>query len=97
MRARLGNKRERVDRRAIGPHLEHQLECSPPGLRSLSGQSIDQIEVDPPKAQPSRIFEQRSGLFRRLDAVDRLLHPRIEVLHTDRDTIESELTEEVDL
>ena len=62
-----------------------------------SGQAVNQVHVDAAISPAPRVIHQPRGLLAGLDAVDRLLHVVIEVLHAERDAVEAERRQRVEM
>ena len=57
------------------------------GVPVLVGQSVDQVETHGAESVGADALDQRRHLVVWLDAVDRLLHQRVEVLDAQADTV----------
>src|SRR5690606_13970069 len=58
-------------------------------LRGLQRQAIDQVDVHRAEAGPPAFVDHGGRPGHRLDAVDRALHPLVEVLHTQAGAVET--------
>jgi hypothetical protein len=63
-------------------------------FRGLLGQAVDQVDVDRAKLQGARRVDHGAGFFQALQAIDRTLHRRVEVLHADADAVEAQLAQQ---
>lgn len=54
----------------------------------LLRQPVDEVDADGAEARLARGADRRQRLFLRLDAVDRLLHVGVEILHAEADAVE---------
>ena len=81
----------------VGRHLEHGVERVIERRNGLVRQAVDEVEVHGAKAKfahpVERLLRHRLGL----DAVDRLLHLRIKILHAHRGAVEADLRERNDV
>src|SRR6185312_15472392 len=59
----------------------------------LERQTIDQVDTRRTERGGMGGVEYRAGLFETLDAIDRLLHHRIEILDAHRDAVEAQLAQ----
>ncbi len=80
-----------VDREAVRPHSDHLVQRRRERGQVLPRQTVDQVEIDGVKAQFPCLAEDVRHHRHRLDAVDRLLHVRVEVLHSQAHAVEAEL------
>ena len=81
-------------RQAVGLQADDLLHGAGEAFRGLLGQAVDQVEVDRAELQGPCGLDQRAGLLQALQAVDRALHGRVEVLHTQADTVEAQFAEQ---
>ncbi|MNZ43654.1 hypothetical protein D3C78_612610 [compost metagenome] len=81
-------------RQAVGLQADHFFDGAGKAFRGLLGQAVDQVEVDRAELQGARGFDQGAGLLQALQAVDRALHGRVEVLHAQADAVETQLAEQ---
>ncbi len=65
---------------ALRAHGHRQIYRLDAGRNSLMRETVDEVEVDGMNAIEAQVLDGRERCFRRLDAVDRLLHLRIEAL-----------------
>ncbi len=77
-------------RNALGREQQHRVERAPEAFDVLMRQPVNQVDADRFEAAGARRVHHVDGQFQRLHAVDRLLHERIEVLHTQAQPVESE-------
>ena len=87
----LGQVRVGVQRDAVGPQLGHLGQRAVEGFGRLLGQAVDQVDVDRLEADLARRGDQGKHLLGRLDAVHRLLHDGVEILHAERQAVEAQL------
>ena len=79
-----------VDGESIRACLRHRIQRAGEAFRVLLGQAVDEIDVDRPEAVLAAGLDDRHRLLDALDAVDRLLHDRIEILHAEAGTVEAD-------
>src|SRR3546814_5594990 len=67
------------------------------GLREaldvLFRQAVDEVDVDRAEVGGAAGVHDRAGFLDRLDAIDRLLHHRIEILHAEAGAVEADLAQ----
>ena len=68
-----------------GDDVEGQAEA----FAILPGQAVDQVHVDRTEVVPAAGFDHRERFLDRLDAIDRFLHDRIEILLAQAGAVES--------
>src|SRR5690606_2216825 len=78
-----------VDRQAVGPEPDDRVQRAGEALRGLQRQAIDQVDVHRAEAGPPAFVDHGGRPGHRLDAVDRALHPLVEVLHTQAGAVET--------
>src|SRR5258708_1643345 len=61
----------------------------------LMRQAVNQIDVNAVKAQFARVRNQIASKFIRLNAMNRLLHFRMEILHTHTEAVEAQFAKNV--
>ncbi|MNI75300.1 hypothetical protein D3C73_1314390 [compost metagenome] len=81
------------DREAVGLQADHFLDGAGEAFRGLLGQAVDQVQVDRAELQGARRLDQGAGLFQALQAVDRALHRRVQVLHTEAHAVEAQFAQ----
>ena len=77
----------------VGLHLQHGVERFVERLRRLVRQAVDEVEVDRAVAQLAHPIHRLLRHLARLDAVDGLLHLRIEILHAHRGAVEADFAQ----
>ncbi len=65
-------------------------------LLPLAGQAVDRVDVERAHAVAPEAFDDAARLFNGLDAVDRRLHGRVEILHADADARQPRFGQRVD-
>ncbi|MNQ78217.1 hypothetical protein D3C85_931210 [compost metagenome] len=63
-------------------------------FRGLLGQPVDQVDIDRAELQGARRIDHRAGFLQTLQAIDRALHRRIEVLQADADPVETQFAQQ---
>src|SRR4029077_4311332 len=84
-------------RHAIRGQLQNLLDRVGESLRSLKGQAINQVHIDAVEAQLASGKEQIAGQFKRLNAVNGLLHVGMEVLDSHAQAIESQAAQSLEV
>ena len=84
-----------VQRHAIGAHLQQLLQRAGKGLWRLLWQAVNQVQIDRVKAPRSCRLNQGHHLLHRLNAVNSLLHGRIEILHAKAQPVKSQFGQRV--
>src|SRR3546814_20780920 len=79
-----------VDRDAVGIQFHDLVQRTAEAVHTLERQTIDQVDAGRTERRLTRRLKHLAGLLEALDPVDRLLHHRIEILDTDRDTVEAQ-------
>ena len=79
-----------IQRDAVGPQLRDLSHGAGKGLRRLLGQAVDQVDIDRLEADAPRRSQQAAHLLEGLDAVHRLLHVGIEILHAEVQPVEAQ-------
>ena len=73
---------------------DHFFDRAGKGFRGLLGQAVDQVNIDRAKLQRARGIDYGPGFFQALQAIDRPLHVRVEVLQADADPVEAQFTQQ---
>ena len=79
-----------VQGNAVRSQLADLHDRSREALRRLPGKPVDQVGVDGHVAQAAGALHQLANHVEGLDAMDGLLHIRIEILHAEAEPIEAE-------
>ncbi|MNV30110.1 hypothetical protein D3C71_1213660 [compost metagenome] len=79
-----------VHSQSIRAQRQHQFQGTAEALKALPGQAVDQIDVDRTHAAVAARAQDVQRLPHALHAVDRFLHLRVEILHTQAGAIEAE-------
>jgi hypothetical protein len=77
-----------VHRDAVGAHRRDRVERLVESGRGLLRQPVDQVHVDRAESAGAAGIDHRTRLLDALDAVDRDLHGRVEVLHAETGAVE---------
>jgi hypothetical protein len=85
-----------VQRDAVRVQVQHLEQGLAEFLHRLARQAVDQVEIDGLEPARARGLDHVGRELVTLDAVDRALHVRIEVLHADRQAVEAELAKKCD-
>ncbi len=91
------NVRERIDRGAVRAHREQSPERIGPAEDRLLGEAVNQVDVEAPETELSCLIHQLRDGIRALAPANDGENRGIEVLHTDREPIEAETTQQLDL
>ena len=83
-----------VERNALRLQVDDGLHRAGKALEGLSGQAVDQIDVDRAVLQRARGIHQGAGLLQALQAVDGALHVRVECLHAEADPVEAQFAQQ---
>lgn len=81
-------------REPVRLQADHFVDSAGEVVRGLLRQAVDQINVDRAKLQCARSVDHRAGFFQALQAIDRTLHRRVEVLQADADAVETQFTQQ---
>ncbi len=79
-----------VEREPVGRDLDHLIEGAGERIEVLQGQAVDQVEADGAKTVGAGSVDHQPGFFHALDAIDRLLYLRCEILHAHAHAVEAE-------
>ncbi len=82
------------DRESIRLQVDHFVDRARKVFRCLLGQAVDQVDVDRAELQGPRRLDHRAGFLQALQAIDRPLHIRVEVLQADTDPVEAQFAEQ---
>ena len=77
-----------VDRDAVRPHADDRLQRTRESLGGLLRQTVDQVDIDGFEARGAASVDHRARLLDALDAIDRGLYHRIEILHAEARAVE---------
>ena len=77
----LRHMRVAVDCEPVGTRRNNRIQRTPESLQRLVRQAIDEIDVDRAESRFAACFDNAECLLDALEAVDGLLHLRVEVLH----------------
>ena len=80
-------------RQPVGLHFQHDIERFVERLRRLVRQAVNQVEVDRAVTQFAHPIHRLLRHFARLDAVNGLLHLRVEILHAHRGAVETDFAQ----
>jgi len=86
-----------IDRQPIRAHRDHRVECLGETGVGLFGQAINQIDVYRAHAAVAAGLDHRQRVLDALDAVDRLLHIGIEILHPEAGAVEADACQCMDV
>ena len=93
----VGQVRVVVHRETLRRQVQHLVQGDRHGLRRLVRQAVDQIEIDGTEAAVAGGVHDVGSEVIALNAVDGTLHPRIEVLDTETDTVEAQSAQRGDV
>src|SRR5262249_48656997 len=93
VRANPRHERERVHGDPLGPEADDALEGRLERRHALVGEAVDEIDVERPEAQLATEDDAVARLVVALDPVDGGLDLLVEVLHAERETVEPEAAE----
>ena len=82
-----------VDRQPVRTRFQGDVQGAREALQGLLGQAVDQVHVDRAEAVFAAGLDDAQGLLHALDAVHRLLHHRIEILHAQAGAVEAGLAQ----
>ena len=78
---------------AVGLHFQNGVERFVERLRRLERQAVNQIQIDRAEAEFAHPVHRLLRHLARLDAMDRLLHFRIKILHAHRGAVEADFAQ----
>ena len=81
-------------REPVGLQADDFVDSAGKVFHRLPGQAVDQVDVDGAKLQGPRSVDHRPGLVQALQAIDRPLHGRVEVLQADADPVEAQFAQQ---
>ncbi|MDT4874573.1 hypothetical protein FQZ97_1098810 [compost metagenome] len=81
-------------RQPVGLQGDDLVQGQGEALRGLLGQAVDQVDIDRAKLQGVGGFDDGAGFFQGLQAIDRALYRRVEVLYAEADPIETQVAEQ---